>query len=719
MVSSGSGGRCLGASLALGLVALLIMTVLFVPASEAMTHYDDPLTTSSVQIQSGTGSFLDVSGSNKVIYAQPGDTLSGDLSVQTINGMASSNRAPLIWTPSWGDHSSSFRTINDWISSGAASYSTDVSITIPSTTGTYYIIFAFNAEVTGAQVASCTSWRYEELFSELSWNDGNDVAGLSAQQIAQLNSAGRTTVTYQHADIQTDDSDGTHAFNQAGWSLPGDAIKIVVSNPGENISPFTESYLKVESGTGSFSYVSPSNKQITVEPGGTITGTVKMEAKNDLDAGTNAPLVGTPNWGGHSSSHWTVSTSISSGTNDYVTNEISLTAPGSDGTYYLIFAYGAENTAAQIASLTDKSYGGASWNDGEDLADISSAQVTEAQSLGRTSMNCLFDTGYQEWIMPVDVIKVVVDSLTHYDDPLMSSSVRVQSGTGSFSSVTSTNKQINVQPGGSIAGSLSMTTINGLEASDRAPLIGTTSWGSHSTSFWMINEGISSGTATYTATISQTVPNEPGTYYLIFAFNAEMNGAEVASSTNWRYVERNGGLLWNNGNDVAELSASQISDAQTNGRTHVSYTFQTWSQPWTVPADAVTVVVGTPPPSDGGDEVQNGNIVGLVRDPSGAPLSGVIVSLSNGGEMITLTNGSYYFELPAGSYVITFSKEGYQNQQVETTLVTNSTNQLDDLTMVMAQPTSPDPPLPPWVPIAFVLAAATALVAILVIRKVR
>jgi hypothetical protein len=51
--------------------------------------------------------------------------------------------------------------------------------------------------------------------------------------------------------------------------------------------------------------------------------------------------------------------------------------------------------------------------------------------------------------------------------------------------------------------------------------------------------------------------------------------------------------------------------------------------------------------------------------------------------------------------------------------MTNSTNQLDDLTMVKAQPSPNVATLPAWVPIAFILAAAIALVAILVIRKVR
>lgn len=75
MVGRKSGGRCLAASLALGLVALLITIVIFAPSSSAMTHYTDILTTSSVHIQSGTGSYQDLSGSNKIVYAQPGDTL--------------------------------------------------------------------------------------------------------------------------------------------------------------------------------------------------------------------------------------------------------------------------------------------------------------------------------------------------------------------------------------------------------------------------------------------------------------------------------------------------------------------------------------------------------------------------------------------------------------------------------------------------------------------
>ncbi len=608
-----------------------------------------------------------MSGANKYVYAQPGELLSGSVSMGTYNGMAGSNIAPLIGTISWGDHSSSYWTVNPWISAGTNSYtSSGLSISVPTSPGTYYLIFAFNAEKSSAQVASCTNWRFEEQEGYLRWNDGNDVAGLSSGQISALQSVGRTTVNYQFE------------FGTQQWTLPGDAIRIVVADPNGYQSPFANSHVRVQSGTGSFASLSPTNKGITVEPGTRLTGSITMQAKNDLGPGTYATLVGVYSWGAHSSSYWTVRSSISSGTLEYTTSGISITVPQAEGTYYILFSFGEESDGAYVASLTNWRYGSPSWNDGNDLADLSGTQISQARSSGRTTVDYLFDTGYQSWVLPADAIEVRVDALTHYDDPLTASYVKIQSGTGSFASVSPSNKRINVEPGAVLSGSVTMSTKNDLAGSDIAPLIGTPSWGAHSTSFWTVNPWISTGTNSYTSSgISLTAPSTAGTYYLIFAFNAEKTGAQVASCTNWRYVERGGSELWNDGNDVAGLSASQIAEAQATGRTTVTYRFQTWTQGWTVPADAIKVVVGTLVVPEPTPSLNYGLVRGAIVDDQGAPLSGVAVIVDHGFGTMTGDDGGFIFQLAEGQHTISMSKSGFVDKEVTISVVNGQTFRLD------------------------------------------
>jgi hypothetical protein len=268
---------------------------------------------------------------------------------------------------------------------------------------------------------------------------------------------------------------------------------------------------------------------------------------------------------------------------------------------------------------------------------------------------------------------------------------------------------------------VTLSTKNDLEGSDHAPLIGTPNWGGHSASYWSVHGWISTGTASYTSSgISLTAPQAEGTYYIVFAFNAEFEADQVASCTNWRYESKYGRVLWDDGNDVAELSNNQLAEAQANGRTTVQYQFQSWKQSWSLPADAVKVVVSTTPtpepdplPTD-----QTGVLAGTVVDTSGSPVPGVTVELDNGDITATRTNGTFAFSLTAGVYMVTLTKDGYEGRQVQVTVNNGSTNQIGEISLSL-EGEDPDPSLPAWLPIAFILAAAAAIIAILVMRRVR
>ncbi len=171
--------------------------------------------------------------------------------------------------------------------------------------------------------------------------------------------------------------------------------------------------------------------------------------------------------------------------------------------------------------------------------------------------------------------------------------VQIEAGTGPFSVLSPTTKVLTVQPGAYLNGKITLLLLNQLPSSDGAPLIGTPSWGNDSTDFWTISSWIGTGMLSITPSITLTAPSQPGTYYLIFAFQAEIGGDHVASATNWQRVEKDvsGKDVWNDGNDIAEFTASQIAQAQHFGCTTNKILMQGGYVLTYTPADAVTISV--------------------------------------------------------------------------------------------------------------------------------
>ena len=167
--------------------------------------------------------------------------------------------------------------------------------------------------------------------------------------------------------------------------------------------------------------------------------------------------------------------------------------------------------------------------------------------------------------------------------------IRIASGTGSFAGVSDAADTISVAAGASISGQVSLVTDNIESGGAVAPLIYTPSWGDPATSYQTINGWIPTGTSDQTASVSLTAPTTPGTYHIIFAFEWEMNGGQVASATNWASGHPD---TWGDGNDIATLSQSQIQQGQQNGWTSDNWLLAPGYEHQYVPLDAITVVVG-------------------------------------------------------------------------------------------------------------------------------
>lgn len=168
--------------------------------------------------------------------------------------------------------------------------------------------------------------------------------------------------------------------------------------------------------------------------------------------------------------------------------------------------------------------------------------------------------------------------------------VRIVSDTGVFAEVSGAHKILAAAPGSLLQGSVTLQVVNGGPCFAIAPLIQTSSWGNHETSWALVSPNVSSGERSFTAQVSVRAPLEPGTYHILFAFQMETNGASVASATYWARNQN----VWHDGNDIADFNSSQIRHAQQFGCAIDSYLTETGMQPAYVPADAITVVIGMP-----------------------------------------------------------------------------------------------------------------------------
>ena len=105
-----------------------------------------------------------------------------------INIAPANHIAPLIYTPSWGEPSTSWHEINSWIPANESDQPASVSVTVPTTPGVYHVLFAYFWEIGAEHVASGTNWQV----GTNNWNDGDEVARYSATQIAQGQANGMT-----------------------------------------------------------------------------------------------------------------------------------------------------------------------------------------------------------------------------------------------------------------------------------------------------------------------------------------------------------------------------------------------------------------------------------------------------------------------------------------------------------------------------------------------
>ncbi|HUC62077.1 MAG TPA: hypothetical protein VMF53_08980 [Alphaproteobacteria bacterium] len=167
--------------------------------------------------------------------------------------------------------------------------------------------------------------------------------------------------------------------------------------------------LDVISGSGDFSGISSTNKTVNTSPSKVLRGSVTLRALNLGPSFAVAPLIYTPSWGDPSRSWRLINNWIPSGQSDQIAN-LSLVAPEIPGVYHVIFAFEWEIGGDHVASGTNYPLGADRWNDGHDIASLSSDKILQAQETGYTSMDWLYGSGYSHQFVPVDAITLVVNS---------------------------------------------------------------------------------------------------------------------------------------------------------------------------------------------------------------------------------------------------------------------------------------------------------------------
>jgi len=139
-------------------------------------------------------------------------------------------------------------------------------------------------------------------------------------------------------------------------------------------------------------WIDAKQPQLTVGPGECICGSVTLKAYSSwTDAAIAFGM--SPSWGNHAQSVVDLG-SFNSPVEGLARHaQIALRAPNAPGQYYIIFAFRAEYTAAQVFSATNWTANALVWNNGDDVADWTKPQIEEAIHAGRVAARYVVPEG--------------------------------------------------------------------------------------------------------------------------------------------------------------------------------------------------------------------------------------------------------------------------------------------------------------------------------------
>jgi ankyrin repeat protein/thiol-disulfide isomerase/thioredoxin len=134
------------------------------------------------------GSYLNgqpMSGAHNEIKVTSGELIKGLLKIRVENDHGPGAVVPVIYTPSWANHASTWISVKDWAPPGTSYYDVPISLTAPGE-GTHYILFGSQGQTNGCYIASLTGW----FLGSNSWNDGIDLADMNDVDIGDCMTTG-------------------------------------------------------------------------------------------------------------------------------------------------------------------------------------------------------------------------------------------------------------------------------------------------------------------------------------------------------------------------------------------------------------------------------------------------------------------------------------------------------------------------------------------------
>ena len=334
----------------------------------------------------GTLNGTPINPSDPVLTVNTGASITGTLNVQAIYSGPSGNVVPFGYTPSWGSHSSSYVTVVSDLPVGTSPYDVSINLIAPTTPGTYYLTFASNAEMNLGWTMSQTNW----TTGSYSWDDGKDIADLTEPELQSSLSTG-----YLSLDMLVGST-----YNKSNYGIA--YVKFEVTE----VMIYEKIFLQ-SGGNLNGTSINPSDPVLTVNTGASITGTLNVQVIRTGNPTCIEPFGYTPSWGSHNSSYVTVVSDLPVGTSPYNVS-IDLNAPTTSGTYYLIFAASPEMNLGWTMSQTNWTTGTMSWDDGNDIADLTEPELQDSISTGYLYLDMLTGSTYSKSNYGIAYVKINV-----------------------------------------------------------------------------------------------------------------------------------------------------------------------------------------------------------------------------------------------------------------------------------------------------------------------
>ena len=515
----------------------LSIFLMAVGAGSPLFAQPDPGANSSLFLTGGTLNGVDISSRRVVV--QPGEAVSGTVTLQYTSQFQGPSTVTLAATPTWGDPATSGIDLGTLSTpAGNGTVSVEVDFVCPWTLGSHHLLFAFQQQYTADHVLSMTDW----LGGAPVWYDGNDIADWNAFQLQQLSSQGRVTGSLLNA---------SDTYVSVG--VPATALEVVViaGDPAENSS--------VEVVGGFVNGVDLSRQgRVVVAPGAAISGTVRAEVESFWSADRSVRLISTASWG-DPRVNYTDEGLVEPGDAVYEV-PVDFHAPQTAGAYAVIVACRADLDAAYLASMTDMTFAGPVWGDDNDIARWNPEQIDAAEVSGLVIGQLLVEDGaYQDTYVPAAVVEIVVDDT----DPGTVSDLFVVSGELANVELIEGHNRVFVRAGEPFTGTVGLRYANAWPPGSGVAFGVTPTWGDPALSgIDLVAAGVNVDSGAAVVPVSLTAPMQSGLYHLFFAYRAEETIDNVLSMTSPVVAAP----VWGDGNDVGEWGDDEHDEALENGR---------------------------------------------------------------------------------------------------------------------------------------------------------